>query len=461
MRAREFESGEVTAFLALIFVLLISFAGSLMESASLQAAKSYRRADMNRAMESVFAEYQRELLEEFEVFALDGGYESGSYSEQRVMDRLSYYGASGIEQQVGRIQFLTDKNGQAFLDQIAHFIETKYGLGSLNHLLGSMNQWEGQEEAADQYQQTEDALYQELSGMLNENGLELPAEDNPLPNIQQLAVTPLVELVMPKDRQVSEKSVEIEELVSRRNLRSGYGDFSDVEAGVELSQIAFGEYVLTHFSSAADDGQQGASGALDYETEYILSGKASDRENLDAVLKKLMAFRFVPNYVYLQGDAGKRAEAQALALTLCTVMAFPAAAEALTQVLLLAWAFGESIMDLRSLMKGYGVPLTKTGESWQLSLSGLMSLGSQEAGQEGADTQGGMKYEEYLRVLLFLKHRQEMPLWVLDMIELCLRQEKGLSWFRADDCISRMEITSTVKLRRGITYRFSTYYGYQ
>ena len=45
-----------------------------MESASIQMAKNYRRADMNRAIESVFAEYQKELLEEYEIFALDAGY---------------------------------------------------------------------------------------------------------------------------------------------------------------------------------------------------------------------------------------------------------------------------------------------------------------------------------------------------------------------------------------------------
>lgn len=150
----------------------------------MQSAKSYRRADMNRAVESVFAEYQRELLEEFEVFALDGGYESGGYSEQKVFDRLSYYGASGMEQQMKRVQLLTDKNGQAFLEQIAYFIENKYGLGSLNNLLGSMSDWEGQEETAGQFQQTEESLYQELSGMLTDNELELPAEDNPLPNMR-------------------------------------------------------------------------------------------------------------------------------------------------------------------------------------------------------------------------------------------------------------------------------------
>lgn len=72
----EKKRGEVTAFLALIFVLLVGFTGSMMESASLQSAKSYRRADMNCAMESVFAEYQRDMLEEFDLFVLDASYES-------------------------------------------------------------------------------------------------------------------------------------------------------------------------------------------------------------------------------------------------------------------------------------------------------------------------------------------------------------------------------------------------
>ena len=68
----EKKRGEVTAFLALIFVLLVGFTGSMMESASLQSAKSYRRADMNCAMESVFAEYQRDMLEELSKKEEDG-----------------------------------------------------------------------------------------------------------------------------------------------------------------------------------------------------------------------------------------------------------------------------------------------------------------------------------------------------------------------------------------------------
>lgn len=461
MKAQEFKQGEVTAFLALIFILLVSFAGSLMESASIQSAKSYRRADMNRAVESVFAEYQRELLEEFDIFALDGSYESGKYDEQKIKDRLSYYGASGMKQEICRIQLLTDENGSAFLEQVSYYIENKYGLNSLNNLLSDLNNWKGKEEESDLYQQTESSLNQELEGVLTENELELPVEDNPLPNMQNLTAAPLVDLVMPKDRAVSEKKAAIDSMVSHRSLRKGYGDFSDAAGQSELSPVAFGEYILTHFSSAVPENDQISAGALDYETEYILYGKESDRENLEAVLKKLLLLRLIPNYACLQSDSAKRAEAEALALTLCTVIAFPAAAEALAQVLLLAWAFGESIMDLRTLMQGGGVPLVKNGENWQLSLSGLMTLGTDEDNREGKDAEGGLTYQEYLRVLLFLKYGQDMPLRVLDMIELCLQKEKGFTWFRADNCVSRVEIESTVSLRRGITYQFRTYYGYR
>ena len=50
--------GEVTVYLTLTFILLVSLVLALTESASIQMAKNYRRADMNRAVECVFAEYQ-------------------------------------------------------------------------------------------------------------------------------------------------------------------------------------------------------------------------------------------------------------------------------------------------------------------------------------------------------------------------------------------------------------------
>ena len=63
---RDCLNGEVTVYLTLTFVLFVSLILALVESASVQMAKNYRRADMNRALECVFAEYQKDLLEYFD-----------------------------------------------------------------------------------------------------------------------------------------------------------------------------------------------------------------------------------------------------------------------------------------------------------------------------------------------------------------------------------------------------------
>lgn len=448
----------MTAYLSLIFILLITFVGAIMESASVQNAKNYKRADVNRAVESVFAEYQKELLEEYDIFALEGSYESGSYSEEMLKDRLKYYGTVNTEHSIKRIQFLTDDGAKAFYEQVAAYMQHKYGLDMLKDKIGMTDMWKQQEEKAEDYAKDDEDSQEHLSSLLEENEGELPQEDNPIAHVGKLKQSPILNLVMPEGKQVSEKSISSEQSLSKRKLNSGYGDFSDVEMNTgTLTKLLFGEYLLEHFSTAAEEKE---GGVLDYETEYIIAGKESDRENLETVVKKLMLIRFVPNYMYLQGNAGKKAEAEALALTLCSLLAVPAITEAAAQAILLAWAYGESLVDIRTLLKGNKVPLVKTDESWQLSLAGLMKLGEEGDMNDGADVSDGMEYKEYVRMLLFLEKKETTGIRALDLIEGNLQKIHGLIFFRADQCITKLGLESTCSLRRGITYRFPTYFGY-
>ena len=149
-----------------------------------------------------------------------------------------------------------------------------------------------------------------------------------------------------------------------------------------------------------------------------------------------------------------------MAAAMCALLAVPAIVEAVTQALLFAWSFGESVTDLRALLNGNRVPLVKDSESWQLQLSGLLTLGSGGEWNEGKDTASGMNYEEYLQILLFLTSADEASMRSLDLIEQHMRLEKGMEWFRIDHCITKMEIDSRCSLRRGISYSFSTYFGY-
>ena len=457
---RDCLNGEVTVYLTLTFVLFVSLILALVESASVQMAKNYRRADMNRALECVFAEYQKELLENYDVFSIECGYETGTYTEQNILDRLSYYGAD-MENEIERIQLFTDNSGELFRDQVGKYMKHKYGIAWADKYLGNVSLWKNQEEKADEFTEEEEKQNDQLKDLLGEQEAELPEEENPMQHVAELKRSPILELVLPKDKTISEKQISLQEMPEKRENHTGYGAFSDVEPeDGTLTSVLLGEYVIDHFTDFTD-GPKG--GELDYELEYILEGHASDRENLETVASKLLMVRFVPDYAYIQTDPEKKAEAEAAALTLCTVIGLPELTEGAAQGILLAWAYGEAIMDIRTLISGGKVPLVKNAEDWKLSLSGLMQLGSageNVAADSGKDMESGLAYREYLRMLLFLKSQDEVGMRTLDMVEQNLKIRYGQTFFRADACISRVEFHSTCNLRRGIMYDFPTYFGY-
>lgn len=472
-REQRYLKGEVTVYLSLVFILLISFTGAMLESASLQNVKNYRRADMTRAVESLFAEYQKELWEVYGIFALEGSYETGIYNEELLKERVAYYGAGDMEQEITRIQFLTDQGASAFYGQVAAYMENKYGLDKIKQFVGQTDIWKAGQEAEKSYEKDEADIEQELQGVLSEKEVEFPEEENPLSHVEKLKTMSLLDLIMPKGQAVSEKSILLTETVSHRKRNQGYGDFSDMaDYNSTINKLLFGEYVLEHFQMASDreeNVQLEMHGVLDYELEYILEGRASDRENLEAVAGKLLLTRFVSDYAYIRTDTQKKAEAEAVALALCTVIGIPEVAESAAQGVLLAWAYGEAIMDLRTLLGGGKVPFVKNRDNWKLSLSGLMQLGSiEETGEnissanDGGDgkSENGLSYREYLRMLLYLEAQDNLGMRTLDLIEQNIKNRYGQNFFQADACVSRIEFHSACVMRRGITYNFPTYFGY-
>lgn len=452
--------GEVTVFLSLVFVLLLSFVGAVIESASIQTMKNSKRGDMDIAMESVFAEYNQKLLEQYDVFALDAGYEGIAESYDAVLKRLSYYGAGDIPLDITRIQLLTDQEGRAFLEQAQAYMKVKTGLAYLEEITATSNIWKEQETKGKEYEQEQ----KEADGALAEGiskGEPLNEEDNPLGNITHLKSTPLLELVCGKSFTISKRSVDETQLPSHRTLNRGIGSFKETGGGEIIDKILFSEYLMEHFRSAQKQEKEEEGGALSYELEYMIAGGAGDPENLETVVKKLMLVRSVPNYAHLISDSQKQAEASTLALTVSTLLFAPELSEVVKQAILWAWAYGESVMDIRTLLQGGRVPLLKSAESWQLSLSGLLTLGTKEDEKDGADDKEGMRYTEYLRMLLLMEKKEELTVRALDMIEQNIRKEAGNTSFRVDFCISKMEIQSIYQMRRGIKYEFKTAFRYQ
>ena len=150
------------------------------------------------------------------------------------MDRLSYYGAGNMEHSIKRMEIITDRGGAPFLEQVNQWVKHKYGLDKLDGLLGEAQSWKSQSEEAKKFQKEEENQNQTLEDLLKENEQQLPTEDNPLNTVSGLKNSPLLNLVMPKEKTVSAKSVALSSMVFHRSLEEGYGDSRMFQVGQAL-----------------------------------------------------------------------------------------------------------------------------------------------------------------------------------------------------------------------------------
>ena len=337
------QKGEITAFLSLIFLLILSFLGAIIESASIQVLKNHKRADTSLALESIFAEYQRELLEEYDIFALDGSYGEGKSDENKIIKRLEYYGAQKHVNQIQHSELLTDHQGTPFYRQAVKYMKSKIGIMEEKE---EHSYWEEQQESGTKFEKEEEEVEENLDSMLGEAQESLPSANNPMESVTAIQKSGLLKIIVENPEQLSKKSIKKEELASMRKLNKGKGTFVQEETKTGIAEpLFFEQYLLEHFGDVTEGKEERV---LDYELEYLLGGHTSDQENLEEVVKKILPIRLGVNYAYLLTDEEKKAEAEVLALSLCTLLTVSGITEIVKHAILLAWAYGEGIVDLQS-----------------------------------------------------------------------------------------------------------------
>ena len=83
--------GTITVFLSLISVLFLSLLCTTMESSRIQGARAKAAAALDMGMFSVFGEYENCVLEQYDVFFLDGACGDGIYSQKKLKEKLQAY----------------------------------------------------------------------------------------------------------------------------------------------------------------------------------------------------------------------------------------------------------------------------------------------------------------------------------------------------------------------------------
>lgn len=198
---------------------------------------------------------------------------------------------------------------------------------------------------------------------------------------------------------------------------------------------------------------------ISYQVEYLLQGRDNDLDNLRGTANKLLLIREAANMAYLYGDSGKQNEARGTALLITALLGLPELEEAVTQLILFAWGYAESVKDMRMLFDGEKVPVIKDGGSWNTPYSQLLTFRGHLS--EYPKGQSGLGYEDYLQALLFLMPQEKVTGRLMDIMEADIRRTKGNSCFRIDGCIDGMRAEAAVSSGYGYQYTIARSYGYE
>ena len=471
--------GAITVFLSLISVLFVSLFCTTVESARIQGARAKAAAALDMGMFSVFGEFENRVLEQYDVFFLDGACGEGTYSQKTLEEKLQTYMEYNVspnrgvllkgydpfpltlkKEKITGVAFATDQKGNAFYQQAVGFMHDNLATETISVWLDRKQEGKQLEDAEKDYQQKESSNAADLKALQQKQEeqkkeeeetkevekaesaetaetveTEYPAEKNPLETIREIRKKGLFGLVLgEKESQISEKTLS-SNVPTRRSLRKGNLEIKKKYSGLS-SDFLFQEYLFERFPKYSDKKEEDSM--LDYGLEYILCGQNSDKKNLKSVVKRLLALREGANFLYLASDPAKKTEADALAALITGAIPIPGLQAATSYALMLVWAYGESLLDLRILFSGGKVPVWKSSASWKLDLKKIPAI--LEVLDSSETTGGvGLNYEGYLQILFTLGKQSAYSMRALDLLESDIRKHTENAAFRVDQAIVKME----------------------
>lgn len=476
--SRKGQKGSVTVFLSLTCILFLCLICAIVESVRLQGAKAQTANIVGMSNFSVLGEFEKQLLEDYDIFSVDGSYGSGSFGIEKVESRLNTFltcnanpkeGVFSVwcfdpwqlqltESNLSKYALLTDEDGEAFYQQAVAYMKTNTAAFAIDTLMeyakntDKIQEWEKEyERRKNENENSLEALEQERRDRMEELESEAEAghedsipndrQKNPLKEIAKLRKKSQLAIVT-GDQEISQRHLTSFRLPSRKWLRKGTLKLEKKQKGL-LANVLFREYLILHLPNYRSETQEGS---LDYQIEYVLGGKTSDEKNLKYVVNRLLLLREGMNYLYCLGNTEMGMQAHSLAVTLTGFLGIPALTSATKHALLLAWAYGESLIDVRSLLDGGSVPLLKDDASWTLTLERLGEL-TEILKRGSSESEDGIDYAGYLRILLNMGSLKKQKLRALDMIQCNLQKKPGCENFKAENCIVAIQTDTKWRFR--------------
>ena len=474
----------LTVYASLVFGIVLSLIMALIEGATIGTARVQSEMVADLGLDSVFAEYNRELLEQYDMFFIDDSYCTANGGVGKIESHLSSYVNSNADPsidcnypghsnflrlsnpylEIESVSFATDNKGEVWKAQAVDYMKATCGLALLDKLKNELKT------VNDENMTTRD-IFGEISSNINDfddivdeqeeivetdkkTGDGFSYEDiiDVLDTIKGKGILHLVTDTSKLSGGTTNRKEYVKYRQENGNVNKGAGlhDGVDSPDGFD-DELFYNEYILKKFGFYNSEKD---IGPLKYEVEYILYGRESDISNLRESASKLLQVRMVSNFIYLNKDKVKKAEAEVVALAIASLLLIPEAEKVLQEIILGIWAYAESVVDVRCLFDGGKVPLMKQSKDWTLGLSGILNGVFKSTSKDTTKTTG-LSYKDYLRIFLALSNKDDRLLRSLDVVEMDIRQTKGNENFRIDQCVDYMKVNFGFQDKRGHEFVFT------
>lgn len=448
---------SITVFMGMTIMMIMSIFFSLLEVVHYTQVKLNCVTISKMAQESMFADYCRPMWEEYGLLGIDSGYGGSSVDVAMSCDRMNEYllenssipeRAAGVnhltcyplETVMVEYGLMTDDDGGPFIKQCASSVMHSIPSGLLDSLSdqaqrtgeGQMD-WEdylteGQQGYEDAISPDEDEDYDdEFQDLDSDDYRGDPDIENPMETVLEWKDNGVLGQVVDLNS-ISDRKLKSKEVISDRKLNKGNNKTRQKASLTD--KYLFHYYLSDRFANYVDHKDRKG---LNYELEYVLAGKKTDKENLAAAVERLLVYRGAMNLIAFPMDPSHDAKARALAVSMVGFTGNPAIIKVVKMGVIAAWVYAESVMDVRTLLAGGRISMIKDPSEWTSTLSSLPSCLS--GGHRAKECQSGLNYSQYLGSMLLLMQSKVAAYRAMDVIEQEVAQHAQYDNFKMDCCV--------------------------
>ena len=444
--------GQITVFMSLLFSSILVLFLAAVEITDIYMKKAKTAQASKGVCESIKADYNAMLFEKYHLLLLDKTYlgKGEGELENRMCEYLQYtLSDDGFE--IDDV-ILTDTEGvldndcRVLKEQIEEYMALYLSYTAVENLAEEFLSDDAAEEVQncieegknEESDESSDWDGDDIRDVLND-GLDAG----------------LLNIVLPSGTTVSGETIDLSACPSESYEQDTEDDdidtaFDDVDkleeeiAGISYSSSDIAEnyygimYAMTCFTSFTNTGGDG--NVFEYEVEYLIAGKDNDYDNLSSVVNRIIIHRLPVNIAVLLTDETRMAEIESMALVLSLI---PGITYGAAKYLLAAcYAYGETIVEVRSLLAGNSIPAIKTSDEWLLDIENFGEF----TDMEGTDYAGAdaIDYEDFL-MLFLAENSKNIYYRMCDVIQLNI--SGTYEEFLMENCINAF--SADLKLTNG------------